>query len=62
MENQDILPPTFTTHAWNWFVRGSTKEVLFQLRRCVDINCPRDMTAVVLVIKSTVDDLVRGNL
>lgn len=62
MENQDMLPPTFTTHAWNWFVRGSTKEILFQLRGCVDINGPRDMTAIVLVIKPTVNDLIRGNL
>jgi hypothetical protein len=62
MENQNMLRPSFTTHAWNWFVRGSTKEILFQLRGCVDVNCPRDMTAIILVIKPTVDNLVRGNL
>ena len=62
VEDEDMLWSIFPAHARSRLVGGSTKKVLLQLRRCINVDCFRDMATVIFIIKSAVDNLVRGDL
>lgn len=62
VEDKDMLLTTFPTHAWNRPVGSDTKEVLLQLRGCINIDRSGDMATMIFIIKSAIDDLVRRNL
>ena len=57
MEDQNMLWSTFAAYTGSWLFRGCTKKVLLQLRRCINVDRSWDMTAVIFVIESTVNNL-----
>ena len=61
VEDEDMLWTTFPTHAWNRLVGSDTKEVLLELRRCVDVDRSRNMATMIFIIESAIDNLVRRN-
>lgn len=62
VEDKDMLWITFPAHTGNRLVGSYTKEVLLQLRRCINVDRSGDMATVIFIIKSAIDNLIRRNL
>jgi hypothetical protein len=62
VEDEDMLWSTFPAHTGSRLVCSRTKKVLLHLRRCINVDCSRDMATVIFIIESAVDNLVRRDL
>lgn len=61
VEDEDMLWTTFPTHTWDRLVGSDTKEILLELRRCIDVDRSGNMATMIFIIKSAIDNLVRRN-
>lgn len=62
VQNEHVLLTTIAADGRPWFPHALPKEELFHTGDCVDIDSAGDVAPVILVIETTVDDVVRRNL
>ena len=62
MENENCLPGSVSAAGWFGLERVGTQKKLFDSSGRVDVEGAGDMPTIVLVIKPTVDDVVRCKL
>lgn len=57
MENKDCLPDGIPADRRSGFRNAGPKQEFFNARSSVDVNRPRDVAPIILIIKSTVNDV-----
>ena len=62
VENQDCLLNFVSTAGWCGFRYIVAQEEALEVSRCVHVDGTTNVTAVELVIESTVDNLIRSDL
>lgn len=57
MENKDCLPDGIPADRRSGLRNAGPKQEFFNARSSVDVNRPRDVAPIILIIKSTVNDV-----